>query len=182
MVPQEMQPGFLFHGKEVFSGGRTVNREVWSAPDRLAFFKEVVSLPRKNQIPIGVGIFFNGAWDDLPDDGNKPVWDDLAVSKCPFEHGLAFAKCIERSDLFLRKYLDGNEMCNIIAEDVPEREKFVQHMGLHYRRFPLSLPPECLRPNKQQRTLQTKPDSAEQTIENIIDAPLFVNKHCAPLL
>lgn len=100
-VPESLQQDYIFHAKEVFNGGKRVDRSIWGFDDRLDYLKEIVSLPFVHDIPIAVGLCFKGVFDDIPDDDLKTN----GVSRATFEHGIAFSNCVEKSDSFLRKYL-----------------------------------------------------------------------------
>ena len=60
-VQTDIQDSFIFHGLEVFNGGKRIKREEWSFNERLDFFKEIVSLPFIFDVPISVGIVFSGS-------------------------------------------------------------------------------------------------------------------------
>jgi hypothetical protein len=104
------------------------------------------------------------------------------VPKHVWEHGEAFGSCLEKSDLFLRKYLNGKERGVVVAEDVPHNKKFLTSAGLFHRRQALQLEPEHLAPSRQDVALGLQPEPTTLQITKIIDHPNYVTKNGAPLL
>lgn len=172
-VPYQNRQNFHFHAKDIFNGARWYDRERWKFEDRLDFFKEILSLMFVNDIPISVGVVFKDTFK---------IPSDLSIKREIFDHCSAFAMCVERADAFLQKYLGGDELGTIIAEDVPERRKILSHMGLIYRDHTLHLADQSLRPNRYQRERGEHPLPVTYNIRNIIDVPHFVEKGRAPLL
>lgn len=171
-VPEELRNGFHFHATEVFSGGKSIDRERWPLEKRLEFFKEFVSLPQRNGIPLAFSII-DKSWG-IP----FPHGVDAQL----IYHGLAFEQCMERADSFLRKYLRGTEAGVVVCEDIPQHRKVLARLGLQLRDNPVFLPSESFRPEIGQRVLGMKPEAYELRIDHIIDAPHFVAKKAAPIL
>ncbi|MGN6270444.1 MAG: DUF3800 domain-containing protein [Sphingomonas sp.] len=179
-VPSNIRDGFVFHGLEVFNGGRKINRRVWSFAERLEFFKKIVGLPRIFGVPISVGVHFTNVIhlsDEIQD-----VLKSKNISISAFEHAQAFAKCLERADLFLRKYLDGREIGTVIAEEANERKKLLSAVSLRLRKEPLYLSSGALLQSSWEKALNASPKPHLYTIKNIVDVPHFVPKSGAPLL
>jgi hypothetical protein len=63
-VPEPVRKGFVVHAKEIFGGGRQVDRSVWGFDDRLRFLKLVLGLPAAFNVPIAVGIVHTGFFLD----------------------------------------------------------------------------------------------------------------------
>jgi hypothetical protein len=176
-VPVDLRDNFNIHATEVFSGGKKINRQHWSFEERLDFLKEIICLPFIHDAPIALGVSFKREdWTALID------LKQLKLNNNKYAHFLAFARCMERSDLFLRKYLNGEEVGTVIAEDVPEIKTFLSRFGLFYREFPTVVVNEHLVPEAWQVELGLKPDDTFHEIRHIVDTPHFVEKGRAPLL
>ena len=173
-VPAEYQSGFIFHAKDIFNGGKKIDRSKWRFDERLDFFKEFVGIPFVNNIPISCGIVFKGSYDDL-DFGNT-------FSNDTFEHMMAFSQCIERADCFLRKYLNGQEIGTIVAEDVTHIRSWLSKAALIHRDQPLTIAADCFRAERWQQILDRAPEEVTYEIKHIVDVPHFVSKDGAPLL
>lgn len=59
-VPPIYRNNFLFHATEIFSGGKNIDRNLWSFDDRLDFLKSIVCLPFVHDLPIAIGKVFKG--------------------------------------------------------------------------------------------------------------------------
>lgn len=175
-VPEDIRKGFHIHAMDIFNGGKTVDRKTWSFPDRLDFLKEIVSIPLRYHVPIAVGVVWAG---NLPP-AVKP--EEMNVTAADFEHAIALGFCLERADFFLRNYLNGAEVGTVIAEDVPEKRRFLAAVGMSFREQSQTLEPDMLRPTQVQRLGFAPMEPVTYTIENIIDVPHFVAKSGAPLL
>ncbi|MGW8201891.1 DUF3800 domain-containing protein [Sphingomonas bisphenolicum] len=172
-VPNQFQKDFIIHAKDIFNGGKY--RGSWEFKDRLDFLKEIACLPFCFDVPIAVGVVFSGC-DPLPSS------IDGKIARNVFEHILAFAYCIERSDYFLRTYLDGSEVGTVIAEDVPKIRKLLSLGGVTFREHPMTLSSDDLKQNRMHKLLNLKPTENSLEIRHIIDVPHFVEKAGAPLL
>lgn len=183
-VPAHLQANFVFHATEVFSGGKRIKRDEWAFEDRLDFIKEIICLPFVHNAPIAVGIEFKRDWSEIENLKKAFISDTKPLTSNQFSHILAFNTCMERADLFLRKYLGGSEIGSVIAEDLPEMKKFLSLFGLLHREpgGKFTMPSEFLRPERWQEELEIIPDSFEYNIEHIVDVPHFVSKGKAPLL
>ena len=179
-VPAHLRDGFIFHAKDLFNPQEKLNYGDWSFDDRLDLIKEVVCLPFVHDVPIALGIWFSGLVDI--DDEMIGTFKAKKLSVAAYEHGLAFAKCIERADLFLRKYLGGSEVGTIIAEDVNEKRKLLGKMALLFKHMPTVVGPELQHQTKAEQMLGIQPGEVTQEVTNIIDVPHFVSKDGAPLL
>ncbi|WP_126665509.1 DUF3800 domain-containing protein [Croceibacterium ferulae] len=179
-VPELYRNGFIFHGKEVFNGGKHISRYEWAFNERLDFFKEVVSLPFAYDLPVSLGV----VWSDMLS-GGEGLPDFIAngtVKKQHYEHLMAFGYSLERADHFLRKYLSGCENGVVIAEDLPENRALLARGGLVFREAPYELPSSGLTPNIFQDMYGLTPPPVHYQIKHIIDAPHFAKKGQASLL
>jgi hypothetical protein len=63
-VPPDMLGNdYVFHAKEVFNGGRRIDRQKWAFEERLDYLKEVLCLPFVHDIPIALGLCRKDYWD-----------------------------------------------------------------------------------------------------------------------
>lgn len=175
-VPRIYQEGFVFHAKEMFSGGRRISRDVWSFQDRLGFYKGVLGIPLIHQLPIAMALSQRGAFGP---DVYGPVSPKIAPHQ--IDHISAFMCCVEKADYFLRKYLKRREVGVVIAEDVTELRSYLSKMSLWYRDKPVVTAAEHLIPNAYQKRMGIKPADYTYLITNIIDCPHFVSKNQAPI-
>ena len=183
-VPARLREGFVFHATEIFSGGKYVKRDEWPLEDRLDFIKEVICLPFVYDVPIAIGFEFKRDWSEFVDLKIPIIPDTRPLNSNQLSHLLAFNTCMERADLFLRKYLHGSEIGSVIAEDVPVMRKFISEFGLICRELggKLNMKSEYLRPERWQVQLGMQPESIDYKINHIVDVPHFVRKGKAPHL
>lgn len=174
-VPLNIRDGFIFHALEVFNGGKRIDRNQWPFTERLDFLKEIVCLPFVNDVPISLGVVFAGYHEELG------IIDDTLATNVT-EHGVALSTCMERADLFLRKYLNGDEIGIIVAENLPRLKDFFSEAAIKFRTSRLEAPSEHMRQSSQQKILGIQPKGNNYKIDHIIDVPHFVSKSGAPLL
>jgi len=176
-VPEHLQPGFVIHATEIFSGGNNINREEWPFESRVDFLKEIVSLPFVHDVPISIGTEYKEASRQIIERRFGHTKGANALS-----HLIAFTDAMERADYFLRKYLNGQEIGTVVAEDIDRMRQFLAEFGLMYRDSPTRYEPEMLRMTTAQIEWGIKPTAVERRIDHIIDVPHFVKKGKAPLL
>lgn len=183
-VPEHIKDNFVFHATEVFSGGKRVKRHEWAFEERLDFLKEILCLPLVHDVPIAVGIEFKKDWSSDIDLSSMKLPNTRPLTSNQFSHLMAFNTCMERADLFLRKYLGGAEIGSVIAEDLPEMKKFLSAYGLMHREpgGQFTMAAAHLRPEKWQEALEINPEPIDYRIDHIVDVPHFVSKGKAPLL
>ena len=180
-VLPEYREGFIFHAKDLFSPSAKKNKYPnWNFEDRLDFIKAVTCLPFIHDVPIALGSMRKGTLQH-----SQEVLARLRKKKlgpAAVDHAMAFASCLERADLFLRKYLDGKEKGLVIAEDVNEKRVVLRRSGLMFREKPLQLSSETMQKTRAQEVLGEEPEGHHYTITNILDVPHFLEKADAPLL
>lgn len=119
-VPDKIRGGFVFHAKEIFSGGGNIKREEWSRLDRMCFLEEFLTIPRRAKLSISHSHVMSGyVSGDLMKPGSP-------LSPHEFEHMLAFALCIQAADFHLRKHCAADEVATAIAEDNPSMRRFLK--------------------------------------------------------
>jgi hypothetical protein len=170
-VPNQYQENFWFHALAVFSGGRDIDRKVWSFEDRLAFYKEFVSVPFLFGAPVALG----AAYNDATLAAHGPI-------KHKIEHAEAFLLCVERVEYFLRDVLHETETGTIISEDHPEMKKYLSRLFVALRGEGLKVNQHDKRQSRTQRELGIKAEPVEYNVRCIADVPHFVEKGKAPML
>lgn len=165
-VPASVRRGFIFHGKEVFNGGRTVDRSVWPLEDRLAFFTDFVSIPRRLNCPIAIGKQCRNAEVPLP-----PNIDCTALE---FQNVMTLLGCLREADKCVRYFSPPGQICVAVAEDNPPMRQLVTRAFLSLRHSSelLRLGPEHTM-NGQSITFSG---------QSFVDMIHFAPKHGAPLL
>lgn len=105
------------------------------------------------------------------------------VTKAMLEHGLAFARCIERSDLFLRKYLNSKEVATIVAENVDGKESFLRNVTDQWKKMPEFLSGSMCEKTEFQKINSLGPEDILFYISNnTVDSIHFLPKSGAKLL
>lgn len=89
---------------------------------------------------------------------------------------------MDRADLFLRKYLNDQEVGTVVCEDLPEMKRFLANFGLVYRDHPFKLDPEHVDLESWEIAAGTQRAGYTYEIRNIIDVPHFVAKRKAAML
>ncbi|MBS7542219.1 DUF3800 domain-containing protein [Ancylobacter oerskovii] len=181
-VPTEFQKGFIFHGKEIFNGGKNINRNSWPIQERMEFFKQFLSIPRQHNIPIALGITFNGIHDKRASEIETKTGKKIPIPMHRFEHLSAFQRCMERTDWFIHKYLSGLETGKVVAEDLPEAREILTNSGFMFRDHPIEMTEEHLLAEPWQKELGIKAAAHTYAIRHIVDVPHFVDKSGAPIL
>lgn len=180
-VPPSIRQDFIFHAMEVFGGGRRgIWKDIWPREDRMDFLKEIACLPLVHDLPIALSVVESGSLTM-----DSEALEALKAKKTrleTFEHVIAFAHCVERADLFLRRALKGNEIGIVVAEDVADKRRAIAATAFAYRKQSVTVDTN----DKDQRFIWRHPKAPDekQTLEiaHIIDVPHFVKKEDAPML
>lgn len=173
-VPEQFQQDFYIHTTDIFHGSKPGWREQWSREDRLEFIKEIARLPFVHDIPVAAAMSCKTTkWNEVLPSG---ALKQLRMTSDQYYHLLTFANCMERADLFLRKYLGGQESGMIIAEDEPVMKGFLSDYGLIFRDHNIVLEKEACRSQKWQSALGVSPEAVDHRIDCILEVPHFVKK------
>lgn len=184
-VPEEIKNNFVFHAKEVFSGGKNINRKTWAIEDRLDFIKEILCIPFSYDAPIAFSYEFKKDCHPLINLENiNNTEKGKKITKNRFSHIISFLNCMDMSDFFIRKYLNNEEKAVVVAEDCPDMREILTKIGLIFREKDnqITLEPEFLEPEIWQKKLNIEPDPKTYEIVNIIDVPHFIEKNESPML
>ena len=183
-VPAQIQENFHIHATDIYSGGKIIKRDEWSWDDRLDFLKEIVCLPLVHDVPIAVGIEFKDARLEkyIVDSDPRNQGPILRKKVNALAHLLAFNTAMEKSDSFLRKYLDGKEIGSVVAEDVDRMKQLLTDHGLMFRGQSIEIPSEAQKPDAFHLAAGMVPKPYEYRIDHIVDVPHFVKKGKAPIL
>jgi len=122
MIDHHLEEGdrenFVFHAKDLFHGTKKFPRDKWSLPQRLEILKELVSIPRKFNVPLTYGFFRRGL-SGLPNDP-----PDVEAIKA--QHS-AFISCAFGAEQFMRNEAGPREVATIVAEDNPQVRAALKH-------------------------------------------------------
>jgi hypothetical protein len=170
--------GFNIHAMDVFGGRRGIDKTQWAVADRIDFLKEILCLPFVYDAPIALAID-NKAVTALAADGFK----ELGLKTVnQVSHFVAFMKCMDRADLFLRMYLNGQEQGAVIFEDLPKMRTILARAGLMLRNHPITLRAEHSTPDAQQIAAGEPHVSYTYQIRHLVDNPRFAPKGSDPML
>jgi hypothetical protein len=116
---------YIFHAKDLFSGGRVLNAEGWSLSKRLLIMRRILRIPRKFRVPIAYGYVLKR---------HTPKLDNRQA------HHVAFAMCINEANSFLKLNYPG-ETGTLIAENVEEMKSRLEGIpaALRSGAIPISL-------------------------------------------
>lgn len=172
-VPEEFREGFVFHAKEIW--GSKKYKENWPFSARLPLMIEMMQLPRKLNIPITLGLVRRET--EMPE-----VFKGIKFKKEQYHHISAFHLCLARADKYIRDYCQPNEVATVIAENIPEMQRFLRPMLKLLRESPMVISYDGLAPTKEE--LQTGQILQDGTLSStcIVDDVNFVEKREAPLL
>jgi len=153
-LPDNIRNGFIFHAKELFSGGKLLsNKTGWSLEMRLPIIKEILAIPFELDFPVAFGFV-----------RSRP--DDRYVAR----HLLAFSICIKAANDLIRVNFK-DEIAIVIAEDVTHMRGILKKSSAVYD---VPSAPQWLTKHPYD-TVVDRIHFAEKT-----DAPLLqIADHCA---
>lgn len=114
-IPIQHQEGFVFHAKEIFHGGKTINRkdlETWPVAKRFAIAADLAEIPRKFNLPIALGFVERSKFPQTFALPEKWTEADRTVAA----HVTAHMQC----SLFIEHWMrqnTTNEVCMLVVED-----------------------------------------------------------------
>jgi Protein of unknown function (DUF3800) len=135
-IPERLRDGFVFSAKEVFNGGKTLQRmkdqdfigpHEWPLQRRLAIAEEIVDLPRKFQLPIAIGFVERATVRedlDLPDVPESEI--TLAA------HVSAFMSCAIMTEHWMRTATT-NENCMLVVENNEDAKKMIGEVQRYHQ-------------------------------------------------
>lgn len=168
-VPADLQPGFVFHAKDVFGGRGRLKRDDWPLASRMHFFREVLQIPRALKLPVAIGALAAG---------RVPVSE--GINAAHLEHVMAFTLMLEAADRRMRKR-NKSELAMLVCESVPEKERFLRAAVRMMQTEPVQLTPEHFG-NDPERMGDAHPENFRSVAENIIDTAHFCKKEDAQLM
>jgi hypothetical protein len=134
-VPESLRPNFVSHATAIW--GSPKYRECWTREDRLKFLHAMMGIPRSIGLPIAFGMVRR----------SLPVRTDIGnLSPAQIHHVWAFLYCVARADQYLRDYGQSNEVATVVAENVPEMQRFLKGIPKHLAENPVSFSPHMLTP------------------------------------
>lgn len=174
-VPSQFRRNFIFHAKELMHPKKGHFAD-WHIDERLDLIKEVVCLPFVHDLPIAIGTIHRGILS-YPQEEIARL-QNLKVGTQGFEHAFAFSYCLERSDWFIRNFLNGEENGVVIVENVNEKRKLLRDQMERLINRPVTLSADSFRPS----IFGKRAEPHTYKITNLLDVPHFVEKHEAPIL
>ncbi len=170
-VPAEYKEGFVFHATQVWNDKKY--REHWQQSDRLLFLKQMMSLPRRLNIPIAFGIVRRGFSQHIP---QSKLTDDQA------EHFACFAMCIARADKYIRDYANPSEIATAVAESDGSMDKYLKHASEVFREEPMHLTKDHVNLTIREKAAGYMMQETEFRVSRIRSSLQFVKKDSDKLI
>lgn len=165
LVPPLVRKGFVFHGKEVFSGTGIADKSFgWTTASRVELFKAILETPRRFGLAVSFGIC------------RREAMVPAEFKDSTLRHMIAFAYCLGRADHYSRFHGFGEQRMRLVAEDQPEMKRRLQEAALKIKTRPIFLPPEHQRPTAAQIAAGTPPLSNEHRLESLELPFVFAKK------
>ena len=176
-VPDKFSDGFIFHAKDIW--GNKSYRDDWQMSDRLAFLKNIMSLPRRLNIPIAYGLVRRGF--DWGEETTANI-NKAGLKMEQFDHIVSFGGCVARADKYIREHAEITEIASIVAEDIPEMRRFLKVAPDAYRGTGRTSPEDHLRPTLAEQRQGFIAQETEMRISRIRKGIHFVAKQDDPIL
>ena len=118
-APPEHRDGFVFHAKELWSGGKVLDRDKYQADRRWEALKKICALPGEFDLPVVKGLMHRDSYRQFvdPDLTDKQVTLDAQLA--------AFTECLTVIEQFMRHEAGEQEVAKIAVE----------HNSQNYRLF-----------------------------------------------
>lgn len=165
--PHRSDPKFVPHAKAIFHGEGEL-RVGWDRADRRRFIRELVSIAPALGIPVCIGVARRSV----------PLDQSIDISLLDHHHMMAFALCVAHADQHVIDYGRPKEVATLVAENIPERERYLRFAFRSIKERPLALSMEHGTP----AGLESGTVTVRYTISRIRDTPHFVAKRESPLL
>lgn len=118
-VPSEKRDGFVFHATELYSGGKTFDRQTWPKDRRWAILDELVSIPAKFDMPVVWGFVDRAEFATRFKDASPT---DLAIA----EQTVAYSVCLAVIEDYMRRGAEVNEVATVIVENNHVARKLIR--------------------------------------------------------
>ena len=151
-VPEEIRQCYVFHAKDIYSGGKIFKRKKWGKPVRWPILEKLLACPRACGLPV---VF---SYQRPFEDAELDPMDEIRT-----RHEVAFACMLRTANVGMKEMYKG-ERAALIAED---------HRDMRQR---LRLLPEKLRRTNNPKFVGAHP------FEQIVDTIHFTPADGAPLL
>jgi hypothetical protein len=107
-VPPDQRDGFIFHAKELFSGGKQMDRAGWPAATRWEILEQLLRAPRLLNVSVALSYCKK---DPRADAENWDLKNELVL-----RHLIAFLECIKGANSVIKNQFPG-EIAALVAED-----------------------------------------------------------------
>jgi hypothetical protein len=109
-VPPELREGFTFHATEIYSGKKRFDKERWPMELRWKVLDELVSIPKKFDMPIVMGFVPKGKLRrDYASFEQRDI--DLAA------HAISFTIALVAANMYMQRRGDPDEMASVTVEN-----------------------------------------------------------------
>ena len=119
-APPDKRHGFIFHAKELYHGGKTLNRANGYPPETHGrpFLKSLAHIPADNAMPVSMGYIVKAERTGL----FRP---DTALERNTLYHTMSFIMAAVGVDEFMRQHFP-DEMCQLVSEDHPNAKRMLR--------------------------------------------------------
>jgi hypothetical protein len=116
-APPEKRDGFVFHAKELWSGGKVIPRESYPAARRWEALKTICALPAEFQFPVVFGAVHRGFFRQFM--GGTLAQTEVTVDAQVY----AFGECLSTVEYYMRQEVAPDEVATITVEYNPHTYK-----------------------------------------------------------
>lgn len=171
-VPTDFAEGFDFHADDVWSAVKY--RERWALTDRKNLLQSVMSIPRRLNIPVCMGL----CWADT-----KPseISETLRLSAPQENHWWAFFHSIAAADRWIRRFAKHDEIATLVAEHNDIKKKLAVALQI-LRDKGLTLPPGMLAPTEAEKRIGYIRQDGNMRVARVRKAIHWVGKDEDPLV
>lgn len=162
-VPNEFRKNFIFHAEHIMNNRDFQDR--WSLTSRIKLLTDIMSIPRRLEIPISAGL----CWK------NAKVETTHRLAKNEMQHIFAFNYCIAKADQWIRDFGKPNEIGLVIAED-HDLKRYLGQVPRILREKPYTFSPKNLTWRQTDIEQGFNSQTASVRVNRIRDTVHFVQK------
>lgn len=117
-APPGKRSGFVFHGTELYGGGKTFDRATYPKDYGRAYLKSLLQVPADNDMDVAMHFIEKAAMEG----SFRP---ETARERATLYHAMAFIGCAAALEMLMREnYPD--EVCQLIAEDNTQSRSLIR--------------------------------------------------------